>query len=175
MQDGITECDSYTLYAEDNIGKDVWTCTFKNVLQEDDNGNVLSYTVVEEPIDGYTSTNVTSDGNSWSITNKYVPEEPEDPDPGTEPDPGTNPTPGTPPTYQPSGTNPAFTVVTYPKEPDKYEAEDVSSNAGFFDEEFDAVRRDDIMILILVGIIITGTLILVFRHNSDKSDGKYHM
>ncbi len=53
--------------------------------------------------------------------------------------------------------------------------EDVSAKAGIFSDEFDAVRRDDIIILVLTVIIITGTLILIFRHNSDKSDGKYHM
>ena len=194
------EYASYTLSAEANTKNEVWTYTFRGVPKYDNDGNEYTYTIDEEPIDGYTSTvtkNPTTE-NSWSITNKYdvppdpndpnepepnEPNEPKDPDPNepNEPDPNepnkpNEPEPGTRPSYPPSGTSPSSTTVTEPKEPSPpEEPEDVSAEAGFFDEEFDAVRRDDMMIIILAGIIITGTLTLAFRHRSDKSDGKYHM
>lgn len=196
LMQGETEYDRHTIYAAENIEHDVLTYTFKNVPKNDKDGNAYSYAVKEEKLDGYTvSTSVS--GNSWLITNKYIvptetesttttPEK-EDPTVTTPPetDPPVNPTsPAV--TEPPVTTAPAAggTVIpiwglitstdsaeTDPSE----EPEDISAQAGIFDDEFDAVRRDDILIIILTFIIITGTLILVFRHKSDKSDGKYHM
>lgn len=55
------------------------------------------------------------------------------------------------------------------------DTEDVSAEAGFTNDESDAVKRDTIMIFILLGVIITGTSILVYRRHSADYDKKYHM
>ena len=57
---------------------DSWTGSFVDLHKYDGSGNEIYYTVVEEPVTGYTAAH-TQTGNQITITNTYTPEEPEEP------------------------------------------------------------------------------------------------
>lgn len=58
-------------------------------------------------------------------------------------------------------------------EPAEYE--DVSAEAGIYEDIDDAVKKDTVMIIILMVIIIAGTSILIYRSKTVDADKKYRM
>lgn len=196
---GIKEIQ-FELYRNDTLigtysitEKDGWKYTVKDLEKSYIlDGTAKDYDYSIEEIGTYENYTVsyskldTSNKNNYkiTITNTRIGSKPVEPDKPDNPDESEKPSESSEQTTVTTSENKTYPVVT----PFGYTAttvtetttnhsdtEDVSAEAGFADDEADAVKRDTIMIFILLGVIITGTSILIYRRHSADYDKKYHM